>query len=94
MTTHRHPHPGDEASSEHRPATTVAGVDSNGEKKAVTEHRNDDRAFGGMRPASTQTTNFGDRMLLIRRRVADRAYDRPAVIALVARAVLDSGDLL
>jgi hypothetical protein len=93
MTTHRDPHPGDEASSKHRPATTVTGPGAHAEEKALTDYRTDDRAHGGMRPASAHSTNFGDRMLRIRRRVADSAYDNAAVIALVARALLDSGDL-
>ena len=45
-----------------------------------------------MRPARMHSTNFGERMLLIRQRVADGAYNDAAVIAVVARAVLDTRD--
>ena len=93
MTTHRVPHPGDELAPEHCPATTAAGPEAHAEEKAVTDYRTDDRAQGGIRPASAHSNNSGDRMLRIRRRVADGAYDNAAVIALVARALVDSGDL-
>lgn len=58
------------------------------------DERTDDRAFGVMRPASAHATTPGDRMQRIRRRLADGAYDSASVIALVASAVLDRGDLL
>ena len=53
----------------------------------------DDRGTGGMRPASTHSTEYRERMLRIRQRLADGAYNNSAVIALIARRLSESGDL-
>ena len=52
-----------------------------------------DRGAGGMQPASAHSTEYRERMLRIRQRLADGAYNNSAVIALVARRLSDSGDL-
>ena len=46
-----------------------------------------------MRPASTHSTEYRERMLRIRQRLADGAYNNSAVIALIARRLSESGDL-
>ena len=53
----------------------------------------DDRRAGGMRPASAHSTEYRERMLRIRQRLADGAYNNSAVIALIARRLSESGDL-
>ncbi len=78
---------------ERRPDTAVTGPDAFAKERAVTDHRTNDRASGSMQPAGANGTSVDDRLLRIRRRVADGAYDNAAVIAVVAGLILDSGDL-
>ncbi len=53
----------------------------------------EDRGDGGIRPAGAHLADYRARMLSIRQRLADGAYNNPAVIAHVAKRISDSGDL-
>ena len=90
MTKHRHPHPGASSLPQDRRTTAGTGAISPAEEIPVIDHQRDEHALSARRPASAQS---GERTVRIRQRVAEGAYNDPAVVAQVARRLLDSGDL-
>jgi len=92
---HRKPHPVAVSPPEQRRATLGTDANPNAKESAVLlDHVNEGRTDGGSpRAAHGHAAPYEERMLRIRRRVADGAYDLPAAIGQVARRLLDSGDL-
>ncbi len=76
-----------------RPSSATAAPDAFDMERAVTDHRTDARALVAGLPAGALGSHFGDRILQIRRRIAEGVYDNTAVIAAVASLLLDSGEL-
>ena len=88
------PDPGELPPPACRPTSGDSGADRQAEEDVLyMRDGRDDRAAGGMRPASAHSTDYRERMLRIRQRLADGAYNNSAVIALIARRLSESGDL-
>lgn len=66
---------------------------TNAEENAVTDQRTDERGRRGIGPATAHAKQYGEQMQHIRQRVADGVYNNSAIVALVARRIVDSGDL-
>lgn len=87
------PHPGAQPPLVCHP-TSDSGADQHAQENVLPmKEGSNDRGAGGMQPASAHSTEYRERMLRIRQRLADGAYNNSAVIALVARRLSDSGDL-
>ena len=88
------PHPGAQPPLACRPTPDDSSADRQAQENALHKQEGrDDRWPAGMRPASAHSTDYRERLLRIRQRLADGAYNNSAVIAFIARRLFESGDL-